>query len=237
MVSFRRALRAAALVALALVSTTLPAWSQPPAASLNVTVVDQTGAVVAGATVTVTGTDDATKTSGPATATTSKEGIATVPNLPPGRYTIEAQFPGFDPRVLANVVVRPGNNKQVALLTVAGFKDSVTVERDRQEAAADPRGVSFGTQLTRDQIEALSDDPAILRRQLEEMAGPGAVIKVDSFEGGALRRRRRSARFASRAISSRRKTTRPEAHRSKSSRSLVSARFATTSACASATAR
>ena len=26
----------------------------------------------------------------------------------------------------------------------------------------------------------------MLRQQLEEMAGPGAVIKVDSFEGGAL---------------------------------------------------
>ena len=40
--------------------------------------------------------------------------------------------------------------------------------------------------LTRDQIEALSDDPVVLRQQLEEMAGPGAVFKVDSFEGGAL---------------------------------------------------
>ena len=88
--------------------------------------------------------------------------------------------------MLANVAVRSGNNKQVALLTVAGLKDSVTVARDRQEAAADPRGTSFGTQLTRDQIEALSDDPAVLRQQLEEMAGPGAVFKVDSFEGGAL---------------------------------------------------
>ena len=117
---------------------------------------------------------------------TSSEGIANLPNLVPGRYTIEAQFTGFEPRVLANVALRPGNNKQVALLTVAGLKDSVTVARDRQEAAVDPRGPSFGTQLARDQIEALSDDPAILRQQLEEMAGPGAVFKVDSFEGGAL---------------------------------------------------
>jgi len=88
MVSIRRAFRAAALVALSLVSAPLPAWSQPGAASLSVTVVDQTGAVVAGATVTVTGTDDATKTAGPATATASKDGTGTVPNLAPGRYTI-----------------------------------------------------------------------------------------------------------------------------------------------------
>jgi len=89
-------------------------------------------------------------------------------------------------RNLAGVALRPGANKQVALLTVAGLKDSVTVARDRQEAASDPRGTSFGTVLTRDQIEALSDDPVVLRRQLEEMAGPGAVFKVDSFEGGEL---------------------------------------------------
>ena len=32
----------------------------------------------------------------------------------------------------------------------------------------------------------MSDDPDVLRQQLQDMAGPGAVIKVDSFEGGAL---------------------------------------------------
>ena len=55
-----------------------------------------------------------------------------------------------------------------------------------RQAAVDPRGPSFGTTLTREQLEALSDDPEILRQQLQDMAGPGAVIKVDSFEGGAL---------------------------------------------------
>ena len=58
-------------------------------------------------------------------------------------------------------------------------------ERDKQESAAD-RQSTFGTVLTREQLEALSDDPDILRQQLENMAGPGAVIKVDSFEGAAL---------------------------------------------------
>jgi len=182
----RRVLRVAALGAFVILPGALPAWSQTRTATLTITVFDQTRAVIGGATVTVAGTDDATKAVGTMTVTTSNEGIATVPDLMPGRYTIEAQFPGFEPRVLANVAVRAGNNKQVALLTVAGLKDSVTVGRDAQEAAADRRGTSFGTQLTRDQIEALSDDPAVLRQQLEEMAGPGAVIKVDSFEGSAL---------------------------------------------------
>ena len=142
--------------------------------------------MIGGATVTITGTDDVTKAAGTATVTTSNEGIANLANLAPGRYTIEARFTGFEPRVLADVALRPGDNKQVAMLTVAGLQDSVTVARDKQEAAADPRGPSFGTTLTREQIEALSDDPAILRQQLQDMAGPGAVFRVDSFEGGAL---------------------------------------------------
>ena len=46
--------------------------------------------------------------------------------------------------------------------------------------------MTFGSALTREQIDALSDDPDEVRRQLADMAGPGAVIRVDSFEGGDL---------------------------------------------------
>ena len=40
--------------------------------------------------------------------------------------------------------------------------------------------------LTREQIDALSDDPDELRRQLMDIAGPDAKIIVDSFEGREL---------------------------------------------------
>ena len=40
--------------------------------------------------------------------------------------------------------------------------------------------------MTREQIEALSDDPDELRRQLIDIAGPDAKILVDSFEGRDL---------------------------------------------------
>ena len=95
-------------------------------------------------------------------------------------------FLGFETRLVKDVRVRAGENKQVLLLPIAGLKDAVRVEQPQQEANVDPRGPSFGTTLTREQLEALSDDPDELRRQLQDMAGPGAVIRVDSFEGGAL---------------------------------------------------
>jgi hypothetical protein len=153
--------------------------------TLRVTVVDQSNAVVAGAAVTVTGTDDTTKRVAAASARTTDAGVATLPGLPPGRYTIDVDFPGFEKRTLSDIRIRAGDNRQVAVLAIAKMEAAVTVEQDKQQAASDRKG-SFGTVLTRDQIDALSDDPAILQQQLQEMAGPGAVIRIDGFEGGAL---------------------------------------------------
>ena len=89
-------------------------------------------------------------------------------------------------RTLPEVRVRAGNNKQVLMLPIEGHKETVLVGQDKQAAAADPNGASFGTQLTREQLTNLSDDPQVLQQQLMDMAGPGAIIRVDSFEGGAL---------------------------------------------------
>src|SRR5206468_12203613 len=54
--------------------------------------------------------------------------------------------------------------------------------------SADLRGRSFGTVLTRKEIVVLSDDPRQLQQQLQDMAGPGAIIRVDGFEGSPLPR-------------------------------------------------
>src|SRR5687768_310550 len=183
-------IRLASLCPALLLMFTSPAAAQNAAqnasATLQVTVVDATGAVIVGATVTVAGIEATTEAIAPLPVQTSDKGIATVPRLVPGRYSVQAAFPGFETRALPDVRVRAGDNRQVILLPIEGIKDQIVVERNRQEAAADPRGPSFGTTLTREQLEALSDDPATLRQQLQDMAGPGAVIKVDSFEGGAL---------------------------------------------------
>ena len=184
--SCRRALRAATLVAVFLLSIAPPAWSQPRTASLAVTVVDQTGAVIGGATVTVTGTDDVTKAAGTATVTTSNEGIATLPNLVPGRYTIEAQFPGFEPRVLADVA-RAAGQQQAGRAAHGGRVEGQRHGRPRQAGS----GGRPARPVVRHAAHARADRGALgrsgdLRQQLEDMAGPGAVIRVDSFEGGAL---------------------------------------------------
>lgn len=82
--------------------------------------------------------------------------------------------------------IRGGDNRQMIVLAIQGLRDSVIVSRDKQEAAADRNNGSFGTALTREQVEALSDDLTEMAQQLQEMAGGGAVMRVDSFEGGQL---------------------------------------------------
>jgi hypothetical protein len=176
-----RALAAAACVLMAGSS----ALAQPREGRLLVTVVDQTRAVIPGAAVTVSSLDNP---NAPAIdpAKTSDVGVATIAALTPGRYLVTAEFPGFEPGVLKDVRVRAGDNRQQIVLAIQGLTDSVTVSRDQQESAADRRGGSFGTALTREQVDALSDDPTEMAQQLQEMAGGNSVIRVDSFEGGQL---------------------------------------------------
>ena len=178
------------------------AQAPAPAGTLVVTIVDSTGAVLPGATVTVTGIEAANKAATIEPVKATDQGIATIAKLAPGRYSVRAEFAGFETRMLPDVRVRNGNNKQVLMLPIEGHKETVLVGQDKQAAAADPRGPSFGTTLTREQLGALSDDPDVLRQQLQDMAGPGAVIRSTASKAARCRPSRRSDRSASRAISS-----------------------------------
>lgn len=154
-------------------------------ATLLVTVLDETRAVLPGAAVTVAGIEPSTKAAVIEPAPTSPQGQVKFDNLVPGRYSISGVFPGFQTRTLADVRIRSGENRQVLVLPLERVEASVTVARDRQLAASD-REVTFGSVMTREQIEALSDDPEELRRQLMDIGGPTAKIIVDSFEGREL---------------------------------------------------
>jgi hypothetical protein len=162
------------------------AFAQAPAtATLQVTVLDETRGVLPGASVTLARIDAADKAAEIGPTPASQQGQVKFENLVPGRYAIKAEFSGFQTRTLPDVRIRSGENKQVVVLQIDRVLSSVTVERDKQAAASD-RDVTFGTVLTREQIDALSDDPDELRRQLQDIAGPGATILVDSFEGRDL---------------------------------------------------
>ena len=161
------------------------AFAQPARARVFVTVVDPSGAVIPDATVTLVGVEEVTKAAAIAPIKTTDKGIATIDNVAPGRYSIQAAFPGFEIGLLKDVRLRSGDNKHVVVLPIKKMESEVTVGRDAQNVSSDRRS-TFGTALTREQIEALSDDPAEMQQQLQDMAGPNAILRIDSFEGGRL---------------------------------------------------
>jgi hypothetical protein len=71
-------------------------------------------------------------------------------------------------------------------LALARLSETVQVGRDARERASDPRSDAFATLLNQAQIDELPDDPDEMERALNDMAGPGAVIRVNGFRGGKL---------------------------------------------------
>jgi hypothetical protein len=173
-------------VAAALLFAVASASAQQRETRMLITVIDQTNAVIPGATVTVLGAEPATQTAEYPPVHTTPTGLATVSGLTPGRYTARAEFQGFFPGVLKEVRVRAGDNRHIIVLLVENFAETVEVKQDAQAGAADRRSDAFGSVLTREQMDALSDDPDEMQRQLMDMAGPGAILRIDSFEGGRL---------------------------------------------------
>jgi hypothetical protein len=181
---FVRFAAGAALLAL-LVASPVLAQTRTDTAKVIVTVVDPSGAVIPNASVTIVGLEAATKATSTAPVKTTDKGLATFDALPPGRYSVTGEFPGFDLGLLKDIRIKAGENRHVLVLPLRKMTDSVTVGRDAQQAAAD-RTSTFGTAMTREQIDALSDDPDEMARQLQDIAGPDAVLRIDSFEGGRL---------------------------------------------------
>jgi hypothetical protein len=158
----------------------------PQTGTLRVIVKDPSGAVVPGALVQVRGAEDRTASVVRSDIVSDGQGVASATGLTPGRYAVEAAFPGFETRVVPDVRVRAGDNKRDAVLAIQKLDERVSVGRDPRTVASDPNNDRFATVLSRDQINALPDDPDEMERVLKEMAGPGATIRVDGFRGGKL---------------------------------------------------
>jgi hypothetical protein len=180
----RRARRSAALlVALLLCGSGISAAQPPREATLRVTVLDQSGAIIPAARVTLQPLDPA---GDPQQRPTDERGEAVFTNLPPGRYTVRGEFAGFEPRQIENLRLQGGATRRELRLPIARHAEDVQVGQDGRERALDPRSGAFATVLSRDQIDALPDDPDEMEAALADMAGPGAVIRVDGFRGGKL---------------------------------------------------
>ncbi|HJR61765.1 MAG TPA: carboxypeptidase-like regulatory domain-containing protein [Vicinamibacterales bacterium] len=174
------------------------AAQRPPGGRLQVVVKDPSGAVIPGAIVQVKGAEERTASVVRGDIASDGQGVARAEDLVPGRYTIEVSFPAFETLVIPDVRVRAGDNRREAVLKIQKLDETVSVGRDKATVASDPNNDRFNTVLSKDQINALPDDPDEMERVLKEMAGPGAVMRVDGFRGGKLppKAQIRSIRFS-----------------------------------------
>jgi len=171
-------------VATASAQTAAPA--AVPVGRLTITVVDQTGAVLPTATVTVLGQDAATKIVTVPPGTASDAGILSFEGVAQGRYTLQVDFPGFETATVRDVRVRAGDTRRTVTLQLKRFDQEVTVGRDGRTSGLDPRGNAFSTVLTREMIEALPDDPDEMEAVLKAMSPGSAQIRIDGFSGGRM---------------------------------------------------
>jgi hypothetical protein len=148
---------------------------------LVVTVTDPSGAVIVGASVELTGLEDATRRASALSVQTGGQGNAVFAELAAGRFRLRAEFPGFEP-AQRDIRIRAGENRQTLTLDLQRVSEEVTVGVDALAAAVDARG---GFYLTREMIEVLPDDPVEMAQALMGMAGTD-VIHIDGFEGGVL---------------------------------------------------
>ena len=109
-----------------LVSLCATTLAQAPSATLSGKVIDQTGAVIPQATVTVTGSNGK-----PVNATTDQAGTFAIHGLPPGTYAVTATAQGFAPFKKDGVALSAGQTQSLNLaLEIQTQEEKVEVQSE-----------------------------------------------------------------------------------------------------------
>jgi hypothetical protein len=149
-------------------------------------VTDPSGAVVVGATVTVTSPAGQT-----VTAESNRQGVYEIKNLAPGKYNLAVTAKGFSPYQLTDVIVPAEGQTLDAQLDIQAEKQQVTVEDQGTDVEVSASHNASQTVIKGKDLEALSDDPDELQNELDALAGPsagpnGGQIYIDGFTNGQL---------------------------------------------------
>ena len=152
--------------------------------SLSGQVLDPSGALIPGATVTLT--RDATML----TATSAADGRYQFRNVAPGTYQLTVDADGFTHLAMPEVLLTATRQLNLSL-KVAADQEQVTVTAQATGLSLNSDENANSTILKGSDIDALSDDPDQLLVQLQALAGPsagpdGGQIYIDGFTGGQL---------------------------------------------------
>ncbi|PWT94251.1 MAG: hypothetical protein C5B55_02985 [Blastocatellia bacterium] len=119
-------------------------------------------------------------------AETNQKGEVQFTRLVAGTYALHVEAAGFKIEDLDVVQVLAGSNRQEVHLEIDAIKADVNVSEDPQVRNTDPKGNAFSNVLTADQIAQLPDDPDEFENAINQLAGPGAQMRVNGFRGGKL---------------------------------------------------
>ncbi len=120
-----REFRIAGLAAATALAVTTLAGAQVQTGSILVKASDEQGAVLPGATVTIS---SPALVAGSTTGAIDSGGVHRFPSLPPGEYTVKLEMQGFQTLIRENIVVQVGQTTPVDLsLRVATLAEAVTV--------------------------------------------------------------------------------------------------------------
>ena len=172
-------------ILLVLLTVCLPLCAET--GTLHGQVMDESGAVVPGATITLTGPHSVSKV-----AISGSDGSYSFRGLASGHYTIQVSAPDLTQAQPVGCDVSSGTVTLDLRMKVASVTQQVTVQENAgPSVSTDPSSNSTATVLRGDDLQALSDDPDDLESDLQALAGPsagpdGGEIYVDGFSGGQL---------------------------------------------------
>lgn len=156
------------LLAAALVVSSVSAYAQPPqTGTISGTVVDATGGVLPGVTVTITSEDRGFSRS----TVTDENGRYVFPAVPLGSYTVVATLQGFETFQATGNLVETDKTTAVSINMKVGAL-TATVQVLGETPIVDPTTVTQTTRLTRDEFDKL---PVGRSYQALIGAAPGVV--------------------------------------------------------------
>lgn len=159
-------------------------------ASIHGHVADPTGALIPGATITITNAMGVPVKS----VTSNATGDFTVTGLAPGQYIVEAEMSGFALYTSPTFSLAAGQRKREDVsmaLQMAKQQVHVTSSESGLSVSTAPGSNTNVIVLSGKQLNALSNDPDELASELQALAGPaagpnGGQIYIDGFTGGQL---------------------------------------------------
>lgn len=179
---FQPYLRAILVIAIAVTAVS----AQQNRASLRGSVTDEMGAVIVGASVTLTDSAGQSKTT-----VTGNDGSYVFNALAPGKYTLRASAKGFGTGSSDEIELKAGQRQSTDLQLKVTIEEQKVTIAGETPVSTDASANANQTVISGKDIDALPDDPAELAAALQALAGPsmgpnGGQIFIDGFSGGSL---------------------------------------------------